>query len=112
MRFNVQMTPEDLVSFTAVSRHPFVVTPTQTPTPNTERVSKAFRQRIAAYVTEHPGATTSAIREAVQGNRSYALKELKAMRADGTLRVVETREHGVPRRPYIADTIIEGQEAA
>ena len=106
----------DLSAVAAVVKHPFTVSTTESqakaikPTA-TQRPKKVLRQRILAFLNSYPGATTTAIRRGVIGYDGDVNTEVIAMRADGSLRVIQTGEKGDPLRHYIAD-IIEEREAA
>src|SRR5215469_13516408 len=103
----VVMSKEDLNAFAAVAQHKFVVIPTNATQPQVFKstLPERIRQRILNFIEANPGATTNEIRQAVPGNPSSLLQELKVMRADGTLRVIQTSEHGVTIRHYPADLI-------
>lgn len=117
MKFNVTMSAEDLAAFVAVSKQSFTVVPANETQPQvikptaTEQQKRVFRQRIIDFVALRPGASTTDIRKGVHGNPGFIHEELKAMREDGTLRVVQTTPTGTGIRHYIADTI-EHREAA
>jgi hypothetical protein len=118
MQVTVKMSGQDLAVFAAAAKHPFTVAPDnetqlQVIKPTApEHLKRIFRQRILAFVTAHPGASTSDIRKGVPGHLGFIHEELKAMRKDGTLRVWQTTPTGTPIRHYIAETIFGDREAA
>jgi hypothetical protein len=107
MSIIVTMAAEDFAAFSTSAKHPFIVSPAQTPVPKPS--SRLIRQRIITFVSEHPGSTTSEIRQGVSGDLGRIGAELRALREDGTLRAVQTAEHGTPIRHYLA---IEEEEVA
>lgn len=108
-RIVVKMSPEDFAVFTNIAKYPFTasVLPPKLRSKYTapEHVKKTIRQRILAYVEQHPGETYKQVRRNVKGTEGVIVVQLTALREEGLLRVDRST-----RGLYVADTMV--QEAA